>query len=231
MAPISVIPLFGSVTNAVVIILGSVLGLALRKRLPEKILELPVQGMGIFTVALGVSMAITTRHMLVVVASISLGSVIGSFLGIEDGLRRMTGRAEERLGAGGLSAGFITATVLYCTGSVAILGSFEEGLGGFPSLLLTKSTMDGLMSVALSASLGLGVIFAAIPVLLYQGALTLAASYLRPVMTEAALTEMTATGGLMLVAVGLNILSLTKIRTMDMVPGLVVAVALAKFFL
>lgn len=229
----SSIPLFGSITNAVVIVLGSIVGLALRRRLPAKILELPIQGMGIFTMALGVSMAITTRHMLVVVASITLGSVIGGFLDLDGRLRRATDRLEEYFGgsANGLSAGFITATVLYCTGSMTILGAFEEGLGGYPTLLLTKGTMDGLMSVALSASLGLGVLLSAVPVLLYQGALTLAASYIQPLMTEAALTEMTATGGLMLVAIGLNILSLTKIRSMDMVPGLVVAVVLAKFLL
>lgn len=227
------IPLFGSVTNAAAIILGSFAGMLLRKQLPAKVVELPMQGMGIFAATLGVSMAMTSHNILIVIVSISVGSVIGSFLDIEGRLRRAADRFEERFAGGthGLSAGFIAATVLYCTGSMAVLGSFEEGLGGYPSLLMAKSTMDGLTSIALSASLGCGVIFSSLSVLLYQGALTLAASYIQPLMTEAAVTEMTATGGLMLVAIGLNILSLTKIRCMDMLPALGAAVLLAKFFL
>lgn len=229
----SAIPLFGSVTNAAAIIFGSLTGMLLRKRLPAKILELPMQGMGIFAATLGVSMAMTSRNMLIVIVSISIGSVAGSFLDIEGRLRRAADRLEERFagGSNGLSAGFIAATVLYCTGSMAVLGAFEEGLGGYPSLLLAKSTMDGLASIALSASLGFGVLFSSLAVLLYQGTLTLAASYLQPLMTEAAVTEMTATGGLMLVAIGLNILSLTKIRSMDMIPALGAAILLARIFL
>lgn len=229
----SAIPLLGSLTNAAAIILGSLAGILLRRQLPAKILELPMQGMGIFAATLGVSMAMTSRNMLIVIISISVGSAVGSFLNLECGLRRAADRLEERFAGGshGLSAGFIAATVLYCTGSMAVLGAFEEGLGGYPSLLLAKSAMDGLASIALSASLGLGVLFSSLAVLLYQGTLTLAASYIQPFMTEAAVTEMTATGGLMLVAIGLNILSLTKIRSMDMIPALGTAVLLAKFFL
>lgn len=230
---VSAIPLFGSVTNAAVIILGGAAGLALRRRLPADILELPVKGMGIFTVVLGISMAITTRSALIVAVSTAAGSVAGGLLDIEGRLGRLAGSLEKRFGnaADGFSSGFITASVLYCAGSMAVLGSFEEGLGGYPFLLLTKSTMDGLMSVALAASLGFGVIFSAAPVFLYQGMLTLAAAYIQPFMTDAAVTEMTAAGGLMLVAIGLNILSLTKIKSMDMLPGLVIAIALARVFL
>lgn len=230
---ISAIPLFGSVTNAAVIILGGAAGLALRRRLPANILELPIKGMGIFTVVLGISMALTTRSALIVAVSTAAGSVAGGLLDIEGRLARLASGLEKRFGnaADGFATGFITASVLYCAGSMAVLGSFEEGLGGYPSLLLTKSTMDGLMSVALAASLGFGVIFSAVTVFLYQGILTLAAAYIQPFMTEAAVTEMTATGGLMLVAIGLNILSLTKIKSMDMIPGLVVAVVLARIFL
>lgn len=230
---ISAIPLFGSVTNAAVIILGGAAGLALRRRLPANILELPIKGMGIFTVVLGISMALTTRSALIVAVSTAAGSVAGGLLDIEGRLARLAAGLEKRFGnaADGFATGFITASVLYCAGSMAVLGSFEEGLGGYPSLLLTKSTMDGLMSVALAASLGFGVIFSAVPVFLYQGILTLAAAYIQPFMTGAAVTEMTATGGLMLVAIGLNILSLTKIKSMDMIPGLVVAVVLARIFL
>lgn len=230
---INSIPIFGSIVNAVMIVFGSVAGLALRNWLPAKIIELPLQGMGLLVASLGLSMAITTRHVLIVIVAITAGSVIGELLDIEGRLGREAVRVEERFGgaSGGFSAGFIAGTVLYCTGSMAVLGAFEEGLGGYPFLLLTKSLIDGLMSVALAASLGFGVMFVAVPIVLYQGALTLLASYLQPFLTEAALTEMTAAGGLMLTGIGLNMLSLTKIRSMNMIPGLVLAPVLAVIFL
>lgn len=230
---IDTIPAFGSFSNAAMIIAGATAGLGLRRRLPEKLMELPMQGIGLFVASLGVSMAITTRNILVVIAAITIGSVIGELLDIEGRIERGARRLEERLGksADGFTAGFVTATILYCTGSMAVLGSFQEGLGGYPFLLLTKGLMDGLSAVALSASLGFGVLFSALPVLLYQAFLTFAAASLQSLMTEAAVTEMTATGGLMLIAIGLELLKLTKIRVMNMIPALAAAVALARFFL
>ena len=219
--------------NAFLIICGSLAGLLLRSRIPQKILELPVQGMALFIISLGVGMAIKTEHSLVVIASIALGSLMGELVGIEAAFEKLSARAEKRMGgaSGGFSQGFVTASLIYCTGSMAVLGSFEEGLGGYPSLLLAKGLIDGLESVALGASMGFGVFFAAFPVYLYQGALTLAAGVLQPFMTEAAVCEMSAAGGLMLMAIGVNLLGLMKIRIMNMLPGLVYAVVLVKLFL
>lgn len=230
---IDAIPIFGSVSNAAMIVAGGAAGLGLRKCLPSRIIELPVQGMALFTAALGISMAITSRNLLTVIVAITLGSVAGEFLDIEGRIERGSKRFDERCGdsVNGFSIGFVAATILYCTGSMAVLGSFEEGLGHYPFLLLTKSVMDGLTSVAMAASFGFGVLLSALPVLIYQGILTLAASTLQPYMTEAAMTEMTATGGLMLIAIGLNLLGLAKIRVMNMIPGLAVAVLLAILFL
>jgi uncharacterized membrane protein YqgA involved in biofilm formation len=229
---LTALPLFGSIVNMLAIFLGSLVGLLLRKHLPKGIMDLPVQGMAIAIASLGFSMSLTTKHLVIVVASITLGSVIGELLRIEGRIEKGTLAIETKCGnrAQGFSLGFITASILYCTGSMAVLGSFQEGLGGYPELLLTKALMDGLISVAMAASLGFGVLFAGLPVLAYQGTLTLAASALQPFMTEAALTEMTATGGLMLVAIALNMLKLTKIRVMNMLPGLVIAVLLARIF-
>ena len=194
--------------NAFLIICGSLAGLLLRSRIPQKILELPVQGMALFIISLGVGMAIKTEHSLVVIASIALGSLMGELVGIEAAFEKLSARAEKRMGgaSGGFSQGFITASLIYCTGSMAVLGSFEEGLGGYPSLLLAKG-------------------------LVYQAALTLAAGWMQPFMSEAAITEMSATGGLMLMAIGVNLLGLMKIRIMNMLPGLVYAVVLVKLFL
>ena len=206
--------------NAFLIICGSLAGLLLRSRIPQKILELPVQGMALFIISLGVGMAIKTEHSLVVIASIALGSLMGELVGIEAAFEKLSARAEKRMGgaSGGFSQGFVTASLIYCTGSMAVLGSFEEGLGGYPSLLLAKGLLDGMISVAMAASV-------------YQAALTLAAGWMQPFMSEAAITEMSATGGLMLMAIGVNLLGLMKIRIMNMLPGLVYAVVLVKLFL
>ena len=229
---LSRLPLFGSLANAAFIIAGSLLGLALRSRLPKKMLELPVQGMALFVISLGISMAVRTKQPLIVIGSIAGGSLLGELLDLEGWLERGSRALEAKLGdsAAGFSAAFVTASLIYCTGSMAVLGAFEEGLGHYPSLLIAKGLIDGLTSVALSASLGFGVIFASVPVLLYQGALTLAAHWVQPFMSAAAVMEMSATGGLMLMAIGINLLGLMKIRAMNMLPGLVIAVVLSQFF-
>lgn len=228
-----VIPLFGSIANSVFIISGALLGLAVHKILPPKIMVLPVQGMALFVISLGLSMSITTKQPLIVIASIAVGSVIGEILDLEGKFERGSKALEARFGenAKGFSAGFITASLLFCTGSMAVLGAFEEGLGGYPSLLLAKGLIDGLTSVAMAASLGFGVVFSFVPVLLYQGSLTLAAGWIQPFMPEAAVAEMSATGGLMLMAIGINLLGFIKIRAMNMLPALVIAVLLVQFFL
>lgn len=226
------IPLFGSIINACMIVLGAFFGLAVRKSLPARVLELPVQGMAIFVMSLGLSMSVKTQQPLVAVAAIAAGSVAGELLDLEGLLGKGCAALEKKFGesAKGFSGGFIAASLIYCTGSMAVLGAFEEGLGGYPSLLLAKGLIDGLTSVALAASLGFGVIFAAVPVFLYQGILTLTAVWIQPFMSDAAVLEMSATGGLMLVAIGINLLGIMKIRVMNMLPALIAAVLLVRFF-
>ena len=229
---LSRLPLFGSLANAAFIITGALLGLLLRSRLPKKMLELPVQGMALFVVSLGIAMAIKTKQPLIVIVSIAAGSFTGELLDLEGRLERGSKALEARLGdsAAGFSTAFLTTSLIYCTGSMAVLGSFEEGLGHYPSLLIAKGLIDGLTSVAMAASLGFGVIFASVPVFLYQGVLTLAARWLQPFMSASAVLEMSAAGGLMLMAIGINLLGFMKIRVMNMLPGLVIAVVLSQFF-
>ena len=226
------IPLFGSLVNALTIIVCGFAGSVLRSRVRADIMELPKQCLGLFPVVIGVGMALKTQNMLVVVFSLCVGSIIGGLIDIDGRIERMIERVQNKhkdLGSN-FSQGFVTAMLIFCIGSMAVLGAFEEGLGGYPTLLLTKSMMDGLMSIALSATFGFGVIFSAIPVFLYQGGLTLAARVIQPYMTEAATIEMTATGGVMLLGVGLSILGLVKLKLMNALPGLVIAVVLVRLF-
>ena len=190
------IPLFGSCVNFAAIVAGSVVGVLLKSRIKEDVMKLPMQCLGIISAVIGIGMALKSQNILIVVASLCLGSIIGGFMDIDGRIERQVRRLQDRfknLGSD-FAEGFLSATLIYCIGSMAVLGSFEEGMGSYPSLLVTKAMMDGLMSVALSASLGIGVAFSAVPTFLYQGLLTLATGLIMPYMTPAATAEMTAAG-------------------------------------
>ena len=227
------IPLYGSVVNVLAVVAGSLAGCALRRRVDEEIMKLPMQCLGLFTLSIGMGMALKTQNLLVVVFSLCAGSIVGGLLDIDGRVERGAAKIEARFKnlESNFSQGVMAATLIFCVGSMTVLGSFEEGLGGYPTLLLTKAMMDGLMSVALAASLGISVAFSAVPVFVYQGALTLSARFIQLLMTEAATREMTAAGGVMLIGVGLSILGLVKMKLMNALPGLVVAAALARIFL
>lgn len=226
-------PLFGTIADAVMIMCGAAIGLLLKKRLPERLTELPLQGMALFVFTLGVGMAIKTQHPLVVIASIALGSMVGELADIEGIFERAAKKFERHIGksAAGFSTGFVAATLLYCTGSMGVIGAFQEGLSGDPSMLLTKGMIDGMLAIAIGASLGFGVICSGFSVLIYQGILTLAAETLQPFMSEAVVTEMSAAGGLMLMAIGINLLGLMKVRVMNMIPAMALAIIFARLFL
>ena len=222
------IPMAGSIVNAFSVVVGSLIGLAVRSRLPMRYSNIAFQAIGLFTLYLGVQMASSTRNVLILIFSLVVGSILGEFLTLEE---RINGAAEglkRRLNVGESSfvEGFMTAFLLFCMGSMTILGAFEEGLGGYPRLLFAKSFLDGVSSIALSASLGVGVIFSAVPLLVYQGGLTLFAHALRALLSEAVVAEITAAGGIMLLGLGLSILEVKRLRVTNMLPSLLVAALL-----
>ncbi|MGI6074870.1 MAG: DUF554 domain-containing protein [Pyramidobacter sp.] len=226
------IPLTGSLANALSILAGSFAGIVLGNRLSEDMMKLPLQCLGLFSAVVGIAMTLKMQNMLIVVFSLCVGALLGTWLDLNGRIDRGAHRLQKRYSGLGsrFAEGFLAATLLFCIGPMAVLGALEEGLGGKPSLLLTKATMDGLAAVALSAALGAGVAFSALSVLVYQGTMALAAQFLQPLMTEAAVAEMTACGGVLLFGVGLNILGVTKIRLMDALPALAVVVALTRMF-
>lgn len=233
MEALTKIPLFGSMVGCSLVALGGIAGLLLKKRLPEKLTDLTLQGMALFVLALGISMSVPMNHPLAVIASTAAGCVAGGIIDLEGRIDRLADRIERSLGdrGGGFAKGFVTASVLYCTGSMAVLGSLQEGLGEFPDILIAKGMIDGVVSVPLAAGLGFGVVCSTAVIFTYQGAMTLAAGWIEPLMTETAVRVMTETGGLMLAGLAFNLLNLTKIRVMNMLPGLLFAVIIAKLFL
>ncbi len=225
---LSRIPLFGSLANAGMIIAGGLLGLLIKKKIPLRLLEMPVAGLEIYVMVLGISYSIKSQHPLIMVCSTALGALIGETVDLDGFFQHLGNNIETRLGNSGegFSKGFVSCTLLFCTGSMAVLGALEEGFGGFPTTLLTKGIIDGITNIAFAATMGFGVIFSAIPVFLYQGTLTLAAAKLAPFLTQESITEMTSVGGIMLIAIALNMMEIKRLRPMNMLPGFVVAVFL-----
>jgi len=225
--------MIGTLVNSAAVVIGSLLGLTVRSKLPEKVTERVFQGIGLFTVFLGLKMAFRTENYLLMIFSMVLGAIAGELLDID----RLVGRFGEWLKKrvksknDRFSDGLVTAFLLFCMGSMTILGAFEEGLGGKPDLLLAKSVLDGFSSIALSASLGVGVIFSVIPLLIYQGGLTLFAASLQGILTEGVINELTSVGGLLLIGLGINILGIKKLRILNMIPALLIVIVLAYLFL
>lgn len=216
--------MIGSIINAAAVIVGGIIGLVVHTRLPKQITHTTFQAIGLFTIVLGVTMAIQTTHYLSMVISLVVGSIIGSFLNLESFIVKIGGFLKRKTGSTNLqfSEGFITAFMLYCMGSLTILGAIEEGLGNPPTLLLSKSVLDGFSSIALAASMGAGVIFSALPLLLYQGSITIAASLLQQSLSQLIITELSAVGGVLLVGLGIDILEIKKIPVLNMLPSLVI---------
>ncbi|HCL00498.1 MAG TPA: DUF554 domain-containing protein [Candidatus Marinimicrobia bacterium] len=225
--------MLGTFINSGAVILGSIIGLLLHKRLPKNITTIVFQGIGLFTLFLGFTMALKTSNYLIMIFSIVIGSIIGQLLSIDRALDHFSNLLKTKIRSDNekFTDGFVTAFLLFCMGSMTILGAFEEGLGGRPNLLLAKSMLDGFSSIALSAGLGIGVIFSVIPLLIYQGGLTLFAHWLGQFFNDIVINEMSAVGGLMLIGLGINILEIKKIKVINMLPGLLVAVILAYIFL
>ena len=224
--------MLGTIVNVFAIIIGSILGILIKSRFPEKINKIIFQVIGLFTITLGITMAIKTNNFLIVAFSLIIGSVIGEILDIEKYLEKITEKLKNKIknSSDKFSEGFITATLIYCIGPMAILGSIEEGLGNAPNLLFAKSVLDGVASIALSSALGIGVMFSAIPLLLYQGSITLFASYVSNYLSDALVIELSAVGGILLLGLGMNIAEIKKFKVVNMLPSLFVVVILSYFF-
>jgi uncharacterized membrane protein YqgA involved in biofilm formation len=232
-------PITGTLINTATVIGGGVLGTLLGNRLPEKMRQTVLNGLGLMTLVVGISMAITTRNILIPLFSVLIGSILGEVLGIESGLERLGQWVESRLGrrppAGALvqagptlAQGFITASLVFCVGPLTILGSIQDGLMGNFTLLSIKSMMDGFAAMALAASLGGGVILSAGAVLGYQGSLSLLAMLFATALGGVTrqtpwVIEMTATGGVVILSIAFLLLDLKRIRAANLLPAILIA--------
>lgn len=224
----------GTLINVAAIILGSLIGLAAGNRIPEKMRQTLVSAMGLFTLAYGVFIFGQTQNMLIPLFALVVGTVIGELLKIEEGLNGLGEFIQQKLA--GLNpnlsgesqkfvTGFVSASLLFCIGPMAILGSIQDGISGNFQMLAIKSLLDGIASIAFASTLGVGVVFSAVVVLVYQGAISLLAGLIGQGFGDTIVAEMTATGGIILAGIAIsNLLQIKKIRTGSFLPAIFLAV-------
>lgn len=229
----------GTVVNVAAIAGGSLLGLLVGRGIKEKYQETVIYGLALCVIVLGIQIALQGQHILLTIISLVVGSILGEALGIEEKLEQVGTLLAEKFqksrkkGDAGTDAfveGFLTASLLYCVGAMAIVGSIQDGLSGDPTTLYTKALIDGLSGIIYASNFGVGVLFSALSVGVYQGILTALTGFLGPWMSQLVVQEVAACGGLMILGIGLNMTKLLKIRVGNMLPGLLVAGVAAGIF-
>lgn len=229
----------GTVVNVAAIAGGSLLGLLVGRGIKEKYQETVIYGLALCVIVLGIQMALQGQHILLTIISLVVGSILGEALGIEEKLEQVGTLLAEKFqksrkkGDAGTDAfveGFLNASLLYCVGAMAIVGSIQDGLSGDPTTLYTKALIDGLSGIIYASNFGVGVLFSALSVGVYQGILTALAGFLGPWMSQLVVQEVAACGGLMILGIGINMTKLLKIRVGNMLPGLLVAGVAAEIF-
>jgi len=224
--------MIGTIVNTIAVVAGGITGLFLKKNMPERVTSIYFQAIGLFTLAIGISMAVKMDHILIIVSSLALGSLIGEWLNIEKGVEQLSEYLKKRFRIGNekFSDGLIAAFLMFCVGSMTIIGTIQEGTGGSSDLLFTKSLMDFFASILLASALGAGVIVSALPLFIFQASLTLIAMFAGTFFTAKIVLGLTSVGGILLMGLGINILEIKKLRVMNMLPSLIIVALLLWWF-
>ncbi|MBH9968005.1 DUF554 domain-containing protein [Rossellomorea oryzaecorticis] len=220
--------LLGTIVNGICIIIGTLLGVFLH-RIPENMKGTVMKAIGLAVVVLGLQMGLKSENFLIVIISLALGAAWGEWMNLEDKLNAVGTWLEKKMGSKketSISQGFVTATLIFVIGAMAVIGALDSGIRGDHDVLYTKSIIDGFTSLILTTTLGIGVMFSAIPVVLYQGLIALFATQIHQwvpqELMDTYIVEMTSTGGIMIFAIGLNLIGITKIRVANLLPGIIV---------
>ena len=214
--------MLGTIANTAAIIVGSLIGVVFKKGIPEKYNQTIMDVMSLAVILIGLKSAFKSDALLVIILCLIIGTLIGESLDLEGRLENVGHWLEIKFtkSGQGIAKGFVTASLLYCVGAMAILGSLESGLTGNHQILFAKAVLDGIISVVLAASLGLGVMLAAVSVFLYQGIITLCAVFLEKVLAPEVIAQMSSVGGLLIVGLGINMLEIKKLKVGNMLPAI-----------
>ncbi|XXM72195.1 DUF554 domain-containing protein [Lysinibacillus sphaericus] len=220
--------LLGTIVNGICIIIGTLLGVFLH-RIPENMKGTVMKAIGLAVVVLGLQMGLKSENFLIVIISLALGAAWGEWMNLEDKLNAVGTWLEKKMGSKketSISQGFVTATLIFVIGAMAVIGALDSGIRGDHDVLYTKSIIDGFTSLILTTTLGIGVMFSAVPVVLYQGLIALFATQIHQwvpqQLMDTYIVEMTSTGGIMIFAIGMNLMGITKIRVANLLPGIIV---------
>ncbi|MGL5514070.1 MAG: DUF554 domain-containing protein [Sporomusa sp.] len=223
----------GTLVNVAAILIGSGLGMVLKRGISEKVQITLMHGLALAVGVIGLQMALKTGNMLIVILALASGAVIGETLNIDYGLNRIGAWLSAKFAGqsihGNIGQGFVTATLLYCIGAMSVVGAIQDGLADDASTLYAKSLLDGITAILFTSSLGIGVALSSISVLLYQGSITLLAGFFSSVLSESIIREMTATGGILIIGVSIIMLELKQIRLANLVPAIPAAAVIAYF--
>ena len=219
--------MFGVIVNTVTVILGSIVGMLFSKFISEKYTTAIMTAIGLCTLYIGFDGALAGENTLVLIISLAVGTAVGTLFGIDDGINALGAFIEKKFkrndGKASVAQGFVTASLLFCVGSMTIVGSLNAGISGDNTLLLTKSVLDLISSCVLAASMGIGVLCSAVFVLVFQGGLVLLADFIGPFLSASAQAELICAGSVMIIALGLNLIGITKIKVANMLPALILA--------
>ena len=231
--------MLGTIVNTALIVGGSILGLFLKRGIPEHYQITIMQGLAIVISVIGIQMALKSENILIVIASIALGAMAGEILQLEKKLNSLGNALAEcvkklpffsNVQGNDLSQGFVTTTLVYCVGAMAIVGSIQEGLTGDASILYAKGLIDGITAIFFTCSLGIGVIFSSLSVFFYQGSITFLAGYAAAFLSDPVIKEMTATGGILIIGIALSMLNVCKIKLANLLPSIIFSIAIASIY-
>jgi uncharacterized membrane protein YqgA involved in biofilm formation len=216
--------------NCATVIVGSLIGLILHTRISESFKRVVYVGAGMISMILGIKMGLVTTRIVFMALALIAGGILGEWWNIEGGILRfgefLKKRFAQKESGKDFAGGFLNASVIFCVGAMTLVGAFKAGAEGNYDLILTKSVMDGFMAIMLTAAMGIGVAFSAITILVYQGGITLLAGVLQPLVNELLLGELTAIGGVLVIMIGLNLLGLSKLKTANYIPALLITIGL-----
>lgn len=219
--------MFGVIVNVITVIIGSCVGLLFKKGIPERVSTAAMIGLGACTMYIGISGSLCGENVLILIAAIVLGAITGTLLNIDGAINHMAEKVETCFKKDGktvsIAEGLVSATLLFCVGSMTVTGSIQAGLTGDHSVLITKATLDLVSSMMLASSLGVGVLLASVSVLIIQGGLVLLAGLIAPFMSTGAINEMTCAGSLLIIMIGTNLMGITKIKVADFLPAIIFA--------
>ena len=223
----------GVIVNTLTVVAGSVIGLLAKKLIPDGWSDFIMKGIALCVIYIGIDGAMSGENTLIAIISMAVGAVIGLALDLDRHLNNFAEKLENRFKKSGenvtIAEGFVNASLLFCVGAMTIVGSLQAGLTGNNEMLFTKATLDGISAVIFSASLGIGVMLSAAFVLVFQGAIVLLAQAVEPFLSDAVIAEMTCVGSLLIVAIGLNILGVTKLKVMNFMPAVFLPIILCIF--